>query len=148
MYGDVTYIHRLYDGGKVAAYSIVQLDSGYRLSITGKPFTVLFPSWSAEKIQDEISPAFDIGVLVITIRHEAETTWEAVENLGMDEDEEFLSYELVETSDLVGMNDEYGVILESEAEKFLWQQAWLFELAKELASQLLTTTTIILGNKN
>jgi len=107
MYGDFTYIHRLYDNGKVAAYSIVELDSGYRLSITGKPFTVLFPSWSAEKVQDEVSQAFDIGVLMITIRREAETAWEAVENLGMDEDEEFLAYELVETSDLAGTNDDF-----------------------------------------
>lgn len=104
MYGKLCKVHRLYDGWKVAAYSIVKGDSGYQLSVTGKPLNVMFPLWDTVKTQEEVSHAFDIGFLKIEIQ-EADETWEAIEGPSMDGDEEFRSYELVEDSDWDDMND-------------------------------------------
>ena len=47
-----------------------------------------------------MAQTFDIGVLVITMRCEADAAWEAVEDRGMDEDEESLSYEFVEAEEV------------------------------------------------
>lgn len=104
MYGDLCNVHRIYDDWKLAAYSIVKGDSGYRLSVTGKPLNVMFPLWDTVKIQEEVSRAFDVGFLKIQIR-EADETWEAIEEPSMDGDEDFRSYELVEASDWDDMND-------------------------------------------
>lgn len=110
VYGDMTYVLRHYEGGKVAAYKIVNQNSGYRLSMTGKAFSIMFPSWDDEKVHEEVSQAFDIGILVITLREQYSTTWEAVENTGMDEDEEFLSCELVEPDEWDKMDDGFVVV--------------------------------------
>lgn len=94
----------------MAAYKIVNQNSGYRLSMTGKAFSIMFPSWDDEKVHEEVSQAFDIGILVITLREQYSTTWEAVENTGMDEDEEFLSCELVEPDEWDKMDDGFVVV--------------------------------------
>lgn len=104
MYGDLWIVYRVYDDFKIAAYSIVRGDSGYRLSVTGKPLNILFPSWDANKIQEEVSHAFDVGFLKMEIR-EADSTWEAIEEPSMDEDAEFCSYELLEDSEWDDLHD-------------------------------------------